>query len=256
MLIEPGEFVMGSRETPETVARVFREQASLFQDEHPQHRVRVSQPFYMGATEVTWNQFRQFVEATGYKTDAERDGKGGDGFDPSASARLEDSQKFTSWRNPKHQNYDTSHPVVLVSWNDAQAFCNWRTKEEGVRYRLPTEAEWEYAARAGTNTRYWTGSDPESMSNAANGPDATYREHEQRRGSRLSYTTLRYRDGFVDTAPVASFRPNPFGLYDIHGNVWEWCADSYDANAYRRHLAEDPVMTGTDLRVMRGGCYM
>jgi formylglycine-generating enzyme required for sulfatase activity len=144
----------------------------------------------------------------------------------------------------------------MVSWNDAEAFTRWLSRKEGVKYRLPTEAEWEYACRAGTTTRYWTGDDPETLAVGANVPDATYREAEAANGEDIGYAVLTRRDGFANWAPVGNYRPNPFGLYDMHGNVWEWCVDGYHKDMYARNITDDPIGPPTDLRVIRGGCYM
>jgi formylglycine-generating enzyme len=118
-----------------------------------------------------------------------------------------------------------------VSWNDAVAFCEWLGKKEGKNYRLPTEAEWEYACRAGTTTRYFCGDDAEALPEVGNVMDATAREKYPDWKSTISGF-----DGFVSTAPVGKFRANAFGLYDMHGNVCEWCAD-WEANNYYRGVA-------------------
>ena len=122
--------------------------------EGPQHEVEITQPFYMGQTDVTVGQFRQFVKATGYKTQAEREGGA------VAVSRMENSKMDanTNWLNPGFDQTD-DHPVVCVSWNDAVEFCNWLSKQEGKTYRLPTEAEWEYSCRAGSKGRWSFGDD-------------------------------------------------------------------------------------------------
>lgn len=254
--MKAGTFMMGSRESPQQVAAAFDEPESLFQNEHPLHEVQITRPFYMGIHEVTGGQFRRFVENTGYRTDAERDGTGGGGMDPNRGKHYE-GRKGRTWQSPGHADYGEHHPVVLVSWNDALAFCQWLSRGEGVRYRLPTEAEWEYACRAGTQTRYWTGDDPAMLLTAANGPDRSYLEASKRFDDRIDYATIPGSDGFPWPAPVGMFRHNPFGLYDMHGNVWEWCQDTYDARAYLSQSRYDPLVGGTsDLRVIRGGCFM
>ena len=119
--------------------------------------------------------------------------------------------------------------MVNVSWNDAAAFAEWLGKNEGKTYRLPTEAEWEYACRAGTTTRYSCGDDPEGLAEVGNVADATAREkHPDRKD------TIAARDGFAYTAPIGRYRPNAFGLHDMHGNVWEWCWDAYDKDHYKK----------------------
>ncbi len=115
--------------------------------------------------------------------------------------------------------------MVNVSWNDAVAFCKWLSKKEGNTYRLPTEAEWEYACRAGTTTRYYSGDDPETLAKVGNVADATAKA----KFPDWKYT-IKASDGYVFTSPVGSFQPNAFGLYDMHGNAWQWCADWYARN--------------------------
>jgi formylglycine-generating enzyme required for sulfatase activity len=140
-----------------------------------------------------------------------------------------------------------------VSWNDAVAFCAWLSKKEGKTYRLPTEAEWEYACRAGTTTRYWTGNDPESLLAGANVPDQSFLEHLGNQG----YAVLAGRDGHGLLAPVGEYAANPFGLHDTHGNAWEWCQDGWDPKFYEKKVRDDPLApTDRPAHVMRGGCYM
>ena len=129
------------------------------------------------------------------------------------------------------------------------------SKKEGKRYRLPTEAEWEYACRAGTKTRFFCGDDPAELLKVANVPDATY---SRSMGQDFKgYECLAGIDGFSGLAPVGSFAPNPWGLYDMHGNVWEWCADGYGADLYTDEPVSDPVGSLTlPTRAMRGGCFM
>jgi formylglycine-generating enzyme required for sulfatase activity len=223
--------------------------ADWFQDEHPQHRVRITKPFYLGAYHVTRGQFRQFVEDTGYKTDAEkREELGAYGWNLEKQ-KFEFNEKY-SWRNMGFEQTD-EHPVINVNWNDAAAFCKWLSRKEGKDYRLPTEAEWEYACRAGTKTRYSSGDDPETLAKAGNVPDAAYKA----KFPKEKYT-IQASDGYVFTAPVGSFKPNAFGLHDMHGNAWQWCADWYGDKYYATSPINDP--TGPDsgaFRVLRGGSW-
>jgi formylglycine-generating enzyme required for sulfatase activity len=141
--------------------------------------------------------------------------------------------------------------VVNVSWNDAVAFCDWLSKEEGESYRLPTEAEWEYSCRAGRATRHFSGDDPETLAEIGNVADATVKE----KFPNWSWP-IKARDGYTFTAPVGRFQPNAFGLFDMHGNVGEWCADWYDANYYAKlpSPAVDPHnLFQSESRVARGG---
>jgi formylglycine-generating enzyme required for sulfatase activity len=209
-------------------------------DERPAHHVTLS-PFYIDATEVTNREFADFVKATGYKTDAERRG---------SSWVFKQGMKDWAnvdgavWRHPLGPESTImdkmDHPVVNISWNDAAAFANWAGK------RLPTEAEWEYAARGGREGEiYPWGNElkPENrvMANFWQGiwPDKNELE-----------------DGFYYTSPVALFSANGFGVYDMIGNVWEWTADWYAEDYYRHSPARDPRGPATgDMRVARGGSW-
>ena len=244
VLIPAGEFVMGSPDSEE----------GRDSDEGPQHRVRIAQPFYMATCEVTVGQFRRFVEATGYRTDAEKgvqslqDGKTG-GYTVGSDGTWgwwEDA----SWRNPGFAQTD-DHPVVLVSWNDARAFCAWLSRTEGREYRLPTEAEWEYACRAGTETEYWWGDEMDRTGRVANVADRsakrTYPEWE----------IMEMDDGSVHTAPVGSYRANGFGLRDMIGNVWEWCEDVWHEGYAGAPTDGSAWVSGgkAEYRVLRGGSW-
>jgi formylglycine-generating enzyme required for sulfatase activity len=255
VLIPAGEFRMGSGESADATAAFFNKiygkdvlKAGSLQDEHSQHRVRITKPFYLGAYHVTRGQFRQFVKDTGYKTDAEK------GKKPGAVGWDVDKKEFHfnerySWRNTGFEQTD-EHPAVNVSWNDAVAFCRWLSNKEGTTYRLPTEAEWEYACRAGTTTRYYSGDDPETLAKVGNVADATFK------AKFPDKYTIKGSDGYVFTAPVGSFKPNAFGLYDMHGNAWHWCVDWYSAEYYAASPADDP--TGPEsghCRVLRGGSW-
>ncbi|MCY2988528.1 MAG: formylglycine-generating enzyme family protein [Planctomycetota bacterium] len=249
--IPDGEFLMGSRESAEELARVFKKynadiKPEYFAHEYPQHPVRITKPFYLAAHEVTVGQFRQFVNDSKYKTDAEQDGKGGYGFN---GTTFEQKPEYT-WRNAGFPQTD-EHPVVNVSWNDADAFCRWLSQTERQTYRLPTEAEWEYACRAGTQTRYCNGDDPEGLAEVGNVADAAAK-------GKFSFLSIAIgaSDGYIFTAPVGQFKPNAWGLYDMHGNAIEWCADWFDAKHYGKSLPDDPngPPSGTS-RVLRGGSW-
>ena len=218
-------------------------------NEGPVRRVTISQPFEMGVHEITNGQFRAFVEDTGYVTEAERDEGGGFGID-FATGRVE-QRVGIDWRAPGFPGFTPSddHPVVLVSWRDAEAFCRWLSRREGRRVRLPSEAEWEYAARAGTQTPWWTGNDPSGLLRAANVADASLA---------AKMPTAEWAAGFDDghpfLAPVGSYAPNAWGLHDMHGNVWEWCSDWYDGFEYESGSVRDPQgPTSGPFRTIRGG---
>ena len=175
-LIPAGDFLMGGTESAEHLVKAFaayQRQPDFFKDEYPRHRVRITRPFYLGKYEVTVGQFRRFTDDTGYKTEAERDGTGGWGYNPK-TAKCEGRDPKYNWRNPGFPQTD-DHPVLNVTWNDAVAFCRWLSHKEKEDYRLPTEAEWEYAARAGTTTRYCNGDDPDALAKVGNVQDATGR---------------------------------------------------------------------------------
>jgi formylglycine-generating enzyme required for sulfatase activity/Spy/CpxP family protein refolding chaperone len=252
VLIPPGEFLMGSRESAEETVAFFNKlngsdlKPDRYRSEHPQHRVRITRPFYLGTYHVTRGQFRRFVELTGYKTEAEKDGKGS--YVPTGEKMVRKPE--CNWQNAGFEQTD-NHPVVNVSWNDAVAFCTWLSRKEDNIYRLPTEAEWEYACRAGTTTRYYNGDDPEMLTQVGNVADAA---------AKAAFPdwkyTLKASDGFVFTAPVGQFRPNAFGLYDMHGNALELCSDWFNPDYYTRSPTDDP--TGPEsgsVCVARGSCW-
>jgi len=257
-----GEFKMGSSEASDDTSDFFNDyfkvkdfKPEMFKHEHPQHRVRftrfVKMPFFFGTYHVTRGQFGQFVKDTGYKTCAEKADK------PGAWGWNSDTKKIqfnngANWLKPGFEQTD-DHPVVCVGWEDARAFCKWLSKKDGHAYRLPTEAEWEYACRAGTSTRYCNGDDPEKLAEVGNVADAALKA----KFPDMRYT-IKASDGYVFTSPVGSFQPNAFGLYDMHGNVWQWCSDAYDAKYYNVSPVENP--TGPEnqylpLRVRRGGSW-
>jgi formylglycine-generating enzyme required for sulfatase activity len=154
-LILPGEFMMGSdANDPEAQDDEFADMAA---GKRTKHLVRLTRSLYVGVHEVTRGQFRRFIDDTDYRTDAERDGKGGYGLNE-VHKKLEQNPRYTWQQTGFHQTEDD--PVVNVSWNDADEMARWLSQKEGKSYRLPTEAEWEYCCRAGTTTRYACGDDP------------------------------------------------------------------------------------------------
>jgi formylglycine-generating enzyme required for sulfatase activity len=243
--IPAGEFVMGGTDTPADLARAYplyarekSEYGTYRTDEvtdGPAHKVRITRPFYMGAHEVTVGQFKRFVTDAGYTSEAERDGTGGYGVDLATKTWATKRDKRYSWRNVGFPQGD-DHPVVNVTWNDAGAFCRWLSGKEGKTYRLPTEAEWEYACRAGTTTRYNFGDDPAQLPGNANIYDAS----SARVFPEWAKWAVKGDDGYPFTAPVGRFKPNGFGLYDMHGNVWEWCSDFYEPDYFRNSPVDDP----------------
>ena len=241
VLIPSGSFLMGvpeaesQREGPGAVRHDV--------DARPLHSVRIGEAFYLGRYHVTRGQYGAFAAAT-----ARPDGGACWTFD--SGSWVEKSGQ--NWRNPGFQQTDRD-PVVCVTWDDAVAYTEWLSRRAGKRYRLPTEAEWEYAARAGTRTaRYWAESSDQQCQ-FANGADLTARETVpgSSRGPVASC-----RDGFAYTSPVGSFRPNGFGLYDILGNAWQWVQDCYAGNY--NSAPRDVSLYETNFcspRVLRGGAW-
>lgn len=233
-----GEFLMGAPD----------EDAEAREDEKPQHLVRIEQPFDMGMYEVTIGQFRKFVEAANFKTRAEDDG-GGYAYDV-ATQRLSLNHD-SSWKSTGFGQTD-DHPVINICWHDAVAFCEWLSQVEGQTYRLPTEVEWEYACRAGTTTSWSTGAEFDSIHGSGNICDTNLRSVYP-----FAKWTVPWSDGYAFTAPVGQFRPNAFGLYDMHGNVFEWCSDTWLQQDYTGKRIDDPdekLEKGS--RIVRGGSFL
>jgi formylglycine-generating enzyme required for sulfatase activity len=210
-------------------------------DEQPVHEVSI-QRFAIGRHEVTVGEFKQFVETSGYKTEAEK-GKGCRAYKSGSWQWVED----TNWRNP-HFSQEDNHPVVCVSWNDATFYAKWLSKQTGQTYRLPTEAEWEYADRAGTETKRYWGNESGDACRYANVHDKTSKQE-----NGFSWTHHDCTDGYAQTAPVGSFKPNAFKLFDMLGNVWEWTCSEY-GNRYNSTENKCIHQTGGRL-VLRGGAW-
>lgn len=211
-------------------------------DERPVHEVCVDD-FYIGKYEVTVGEFKKFVEETGYKTEAEK----GNG----CATWIENRWIYKpdrTWFNPGFPQSD-KHPVVCVSWNDAMEYIKWKNKSENRNYRLPTEAEWEYAARdRGKKYKYsWGNGEP-----AGNIADKTAKKKFR------DWTILEgYDDGYVYTAPVGSFKPNDAGLHDMTGNAWEWVYDWYEPDYYSKGIKNNPKGPETGrLKIARGGAWI
>ena len=260
--IPAGEFTMGNEASVQEMARLYPayplKRLQDLEDETPAHRVRITRPFYMARHEVTVGQFRRFLAASGYVPESVADGTGGYGYnpayDPATTKRgdaFEGRDPRYSWQNPGFAQTD-DHPVVNVTWNDAVALARWLSTTEQRRYRLPTEAEWEYACRAGTRTQYHSGDEPESLAKVANVFDADSAVN----WPRWKPFALPGADGFAFTAPVGRFSPNAFGLHDMHGNVWEWTADWHDDTYYARSPQDDPQGPPEgSVKVRRGGSW-
>jgi len=236
--IPAGSVVLGAapgEEARENLADAFRDRSQ------PQRNVQV-RAFHAGRHEITRAQYRAFVEATGHV------GPGcfvwtGEEFTP-------DPNK--DWRAPGFGQQDT-HPAICVSWDDAQAYLHWLGTRTGRRYRLLTEAEWEYAARAGTTTaRYW-GEDSATACAHANGADAATAAAVPAAGQ---WPVARCNDRYPYTAPVGSFPPNAFGLYDMLGNAAEWTQDCWNPD-YRSTPVDGSAAVSGDcgMRAVRGGAW-
>ncbi|MEJ8843714.1 formylglycine-generating enzyme family protein [Lacibacter sp. H375] len=272
VFIPGGSFEMGAD----------NEQAS--EDEYPKHKVTVD-AFYMDVTEVTNAQFQKFVDATGYITTAERKpdweelkktvppgtAKPADSLLVAASLVFKPSNgpvdlnnysqwwswvAGADWKHPEGPNSSIkgkeNFPVVHVSWDDAMAYCKWAGK------RLPTEAEWEYAARGGLNNNIYPWGNEHVNIGAAKTNSWE---------GKFPYSNEQ-RDGFIKYAPVKTYNCNKYGLFDVAGNVWEWCSDWYDHNYYKSVASNtvvnpngpqksfDPQDPYTPKRVLRGGSFL
>ncbi len=236
VLIPPGEFAMGTAESEirTLVSEVHPlEKGSSTRrilGESPQHQVRITEPFWIGKFEVTRRQYRRFVDATNYFTEQERSGAGGMGWKNGVWQR----DPAFLWSQDYFPEHDDAHPVVQVAWKDAEAFCRWVSRRCRVPTTLPSEAQWEFACRAGTTTRYSFG-------------DAKHVLPQFGWGAMMGREISAHRVGRLE--------PNPFGLFDMHGNVFEWCADWYAT--YDSSPVQDPVGPPKgQYRVLRGGAFM
>ena len=210
-LIPAGEFLMGSGASSAAVARRFNSSAEVFSDEFPQHRVRITKPFYLGIHEVTQAQWREVM-----------------GTAP--------------WKDRPAVREGDDFAATFLSWQDATDFCRQLSRQDGAEYRLPTEAEWEYACRAGSTTTYSFGDSLTQLNEYA-----WYEENAWKAKQRFAH-------------PVGGKLPNRWGLHDMHGNVWEWCGDWYDVDYYKQFRSGaviDPrgPSSGATFRVFRGGSW-
>ena len=208
-VIPAGSFLMGS--PPDELIRSYHQRV-IHEGQIPQHRVTFAQPFALGIYAVTFDEYDRFCENTGH-------GK------PSDAGRGRGQR-----------------PVVFVNWHDVQAYCAWLSRQTGQTYRLPSEAEWEYACRAGTVTPFWWGN---TITTRQANYDGNYTYNGEAKGE--------YRE---KTLPVGDFAPNPWGLYQVHGNVWEWLQDRRHFNYQNAPCDGSAWVSGDDdWRISRGGGY-
>jgi formylglycine-generating enzyme required for sulfatase activity len=240
IVIPTGGFVMGSP----------ADEDGHRDSEEPQRRVQITTGFALGRSEVTVGQFRIFLRASGYRTDAARIGSA-NVYDESGGRMREQSGADTN-SDYRGERADDRLPVINVSWNDTKAYLAWLSERTGKRYRLPSEAEFEYALRAGSATRYpWGDGSPDRVVENVTGEG-------DRSPSRRSWTRAfaRYTDGYWGPAPVQSFAANAFGLHDIDGNVSEWVEDCWHENYVRAPRDSAAwVNPGCTSHVVRGGSW-
>jgi formylglycine-generating enzyme required for sulfatase activity len=215
-----GEFQMGS--PPKEPGRNLDERL---------HLAHVPEPLAMSETEITLGQFRQFAQQAGYRTEVDR---GSTCLRPDDSWQQLVPDLSLSWESPGYPVTER-HPVACISWNDARAYADWLAQATGQQYRLPTELEWEYAARAGTNSSRFWGDDPKVGCTLAN--------------------TAECKDKYTYSAPAGTFAPNPFGLRDVLGNVAEWTCSEYE-KSYSGTEARCSETAGASPRVFRGGSWL
>ena len=237
--VPAGTFIMGSTAAETTREEINPKDAT---DERPQHSVTITREFALGQFAVTRGEFAAFVRDSGYNPTI-----GCYNFSTMTIGQFNIDLK-RNWQDPGFAQSD-QHPVVCVSYDDAQRYVQWLSRKTGKSYRLPTEAEWEYAARAGTTTARFWGDGRDQACNFANVDDLT--------GSESVNSGFQCRDGYVYTAPVGSFRPNGFGLYDMLGNVYQWTEDCYQESYIGAPKDGSAVTSGKCKdRVLRGGSWI
>jgi len=206
--IPAGSFMMGSSDSATQLAKRYDINEKYFADEFPQHEVRISEGFWMGQTEVTQGQYKSVMNAQ-------------------------------PWSGKPMVQESANNPAVYVTWENAMEFCRKLSQKEGKTYRLPTEAEWEYACRAGATTRFSFGDSDSFLGDYAWFSDNSYKVDEK------------YAHA------VGQKKPNPWGMHDMHGNVWERCSDRYDKDYYSNSPNVDPNGPSSgNYRSLRGGSWL
>ena len=231
VVVPAGEFSMGSPDA----------EANRRATENPRHRVRIAYPLAVSKYPVTVYEFSKFV-ADGYKPA---------GWCQGFVEEKWENKPVCSWDAPGFPQTDDS-PVVTLDWSDATAYADWLSKKTGHKYRLLSEAEYEYVNRAGTTSAYWWGDDPKAACEHTNAADldAKAAPHFD------VFRTSDCHDGYVATAPVGKFKPNAFGLYDTTGNTWSWTQDCWNDSYYGAPADGSPWLTGIcGQRVVRGGAF-
>ncbi len=210
--IPKGDFQMGCSDSD----------PSCDEDELPARKIKIDAPFYFGKYEITKGEFSRFISETNYQTDAQTLGFA------------------NTWRNCQGMKQKENHPVICVSWNDAKAFTVWLSQKEGKKYRLPTEAEWEYAAR-GSN----------AFARTTNLVNSRYHW-----GMNMDESFAWYnKNSKKSTQAVGTRKPNFWGLYDLAGNVWEWCEDDYDPNYFKKKDEQNFFRKDGNAKSLRGGSW-
>ena len=238
VVVPEGSFTMGSPDT----------EPGRDSDEGPRHEAKIARAFAVGKFDVTKDEFAAFVKDTGY--------------DAGSTCFFYDKKDASiavsghSWRDPGFAQTG-SHPAVCLDWDDAQAYAKWLKDKTGRSYRLLSESEWEYSARGqtspGTYPRYFFGGSDRDFCKYGNGADETAKT--QIPGASV-WTVLPCRDGYAYTSPAGAFMPNPFGLYDMHGNVWQWVEDCYRDSYAGAPSDRSPKISGDcGQRVIRGGSW-
>ena len=241
VVLPAGSFTMGSPGF----------ETGRYDNEGPQRTVTFERPFVAGRYEVTRGQFAAFVADSGYQSQG-----GNCWYWSSDESKYVNDDASKSWRNPGYPQND-GHPVVCVSWTDAKAYADWLARKTGKPYRLLSEAEWEYAARAGSSSPWPWGFDADQGCRQANIADLSFTKGvSPGKGMQWKEGFAKCDDGSAYTANVGSYQRNAFGLFDMIGNVWEWTEDCWNASYQGAPTEGQAWLTGDcALRVDRGGSW-